>query len=82
MCEPDQPNMPKLNQKTKTSISLRWNAPADNGSHIQHYILEYDEGRGPGHFVECFKGRAKTFNVTKLQSSTVYRFRLSAVSRW
>ena len=31
-------------------------------------------------FVECFKGRAKSFNVGKLQSQTLYRFRLCAVS--
>ena len=30
------------------------------------------------HFVEVFRGRAKNFNVTKLQSSTTYRFRLIA----
>ncbi len=24
----------------------RWNSPADNGAHIQQYILEFDDGRG------------------------------------
>merc|ERR1719206_1006334 len=43
-CEPDQPVAPKLLTKSKTSIQLRWNAPPDNGAHIQHYILESDEG--------------------------------------
>ena len=81
---------------------MRWNAPSDNGKHILHYVLEYDEGRlqqSPtfgswcgtcnadnyscackvyDHFVEVFRGRAKNFNVTKLQSSTTYRFRLIA----
>ena len=78
-CEPDQPFPPKLIQRSKTSINLRWNAPSDNGAHIQVYVLEYDEGKGD-RFVECFTGRAKSYNVTKLQSSTQYRFRLYAVS--
>lgn len=81
ICEPDQPSPPKLIQRAKTSISLRWNAPADNGAHIQQYILESDDGKSStNHFVEVFKGRSKTFNVTKLQSATTYRFRLTAVS--
>ena len=67
--------------RSKNSISLRWNAPADNGAHIQHYVLERDEGLGPNSsFVTCYDGRSKSFNATKLQSATHYRFRLSAVS--
>jgi hypothetical protein len=80
-CEPDQPFPPKVMGRTKTSVSLRWNAPNDNGASIQHFVLEHDEGKGLGHpLVECFKGRAKSFSVTKLQSATFYRFRLTAVS--
>jgi len=84
-CEPDQPVAPKLLTKSKTSIQLRWNAPPDNGAHIQHYILESDEGSSisgqpTGHFVTVYEGRAKLFNVAKLQSSTPYKFRLIAVN--
>merc|ERR1719347_2231000 len=84
-CEPDQPVAPKLLTKSKTSIQLRWNAPPDNGAHIQHYILESDEGSSisgqpTGHFVTIYEGRAKSFNVPKLQSSTPYKFRLIAVN--
>ena len=39
---------------------------------LQHDFNFYD------HFTEVFRGRAKNFNMTKLQSSTVYRFRLIA----
>ena len=45
-CEPDKPMPPKMISRSKTSISLRWNSPADNGAHIQQYVLEYDEGKG------------------------------------
>lgn len=78
-CEPDTPPPLKLISRNKTSLQLRWNAAADNGSHILQYILEYDEGKGGG-FVELSKYRGKQFNVTKLQPSTVYRFRLAAVN--
>lgn len=88
-CEPDRPAPPKLVSRTKTSVSLRWNAPSDNGKHILHYILECDNGRQPlptfgtmenayDQFEEIYRGRAKNYNVTKLLSSTSYRFRLIA----
>ena len=80
-CEPDQPVAPKLGNRSKTSICLRWNAPAENGSRIQHYIVESDEGRGIAYgYSEIFKGRNKSFTVTKLQAATSYRFRLVAVN--
>ena len=38
-CEPDKPMPPKMINRSKTAINLRWNSPADNGAHIQQYIL-------------------------------------------
>jgi len=80
-CEPDQPQPPKLITRTRTSLQLRWNATIDNGSHITQYILEYDEGKDEG-FVEVFKSRGKQHNLTKLQASTCYKFRLAAVNEY
>lgn len=83
-CEPDQPAIPKMINRSKTSIQLRWNAPNDNGAHISHYILESDEASSisgqTGHFVSIYEGRAKSFSVPKLQPSTPYKFRLIAVN--
>ncbi|XP_032583527.1 fibronectin type-III domain-containing protein 3A isoform X3 [Drosophila sechellia] len=82
-CEPDQPPPPKLVSRTKNSINLRWAAPAANGASIQHYLLEYDEGRMPGQpqkFVELAKIKAKHYVIGKLQPTTVYSFRLAAVN--
>ena len=84
-CEPDQPAAPKLVTRSKTSIQLKWNNPGDNGAHIQHFILESDEGTTAtspvtGHFSTIFEGRSKSFNVQKLQPSTPYKFRLIAVN--
>uniref|UniRef100_A0A182VV06 Fibronectin type-III domain-containing protein n=1 Tax=Anopheles minimus TaxID=112268 RepID=A0A182VV06_9DIPT len=101
-CEPDVPSQPKLIARTKNSLQLRWNAPSDNGSHIIHYILEYDNGKGDGvmqqqhqqqqqsmqqqhmgyEFIEVCKTKSKQFHVNKLQPSTYYAFRLSAVNEY
>lgn len=89
-CEPDVPAPPKLLARTKNSLQLRWNAPADNGSNIIHYILEYDNAKGNGlmhqmtayEFSEVCKTKGKQFQVNKLQPSTCYIFRLSAVNEF
>lgn len=39
-CEPDQPSMPKLISRTRTSLQLRWAAATDNGLPVTHYVLE------------------------------------------
>ena len=80
-CEPDQPVAPKLVTRSKTSIQVKWNSPHDNGAHIQHYILETDEGSSiQGHFTTIYEGRSKMFNVQKLTPSTPYKFRVIAVN--
>ncbi|XP_034099153.1 fibronectin type-III domain-containing protein 3A isoform X3 [Drosophila albomicans] len=80
-CEPDQPLAPKLVSRTKNSINLRWTAPSYNGAFIQHYLLEYDEGRGNAlQFVELAKTKTKHYLISKLQPTTVYSFRLAAVN--
>lgn len=77
--EPDQPGQPKVLSKTKNSIQLRWNAPADNGSHIVHYILEMSTDPD-GEFTEVCKTKGKQFSVPKLTPATWYAFRLAAVN--
>lgn len=78
-CEPDQPLPPKLIQRTKNSLQLRWNAPNDNGSPIQHIVLECDDGNGKD-FAEICKTRGKQYMLQKLQPSTAYTFRLAAIN--
>lgn len=65
--------------RTKSSLQLRWSAPNDNGSHIQQYILEYDDGKG-NDFTEICKTKGKQYTLQKLQSSTWYTFRLVAIN--
>ncbi|XP_055375585.1 fibronectin type-III domain-containing protein 3A isoform X2 [Condylostylus longicornis] len=78
-CEPDQPLPPKLIARTKNSLQLRWLAPCENGSHIAQYILEADDCKGKG-FMEVVRTKGKQYTLTKLQPSTLYNFRLSAVN--
>ncbi|XP_077987462.1 fibronectin type-III domain-containing protein 3A-like [Glandiceps talaboti] len=41
-CAPAIPAPPKLALRTKNSVSVKWNAPCDNGSKILSYTLECD----------------------------------------
>ncbi|XP_058981577.1 fibronectin type-III domain-containing protein 3a isoform X2 [Musca domestica] len=86
-CEPERPMAPRVVTVNKNSLHLRWNNTLCNGSPIQHYLLEYDEGRtGPLtaeksiNFVEAVKTKGRQYIVTKLQPSTLYHFRLAAVN--
>lgn len=78
-CEPDQPLPPKLLARTKNSLQLRWNAPNDNGAHVQQYVLECNDGKSD-EFVETCKTKGKQYSLQKLQPSTLYTFRLAAVN--
>ncbi|GBP97600.1 Fibronectin type-III domain-containing protein 3a [Eumeta japonica] len=87
-CEPDRPAAPRMVMCTKNSLHLRWNNPLCNGSPIQHYLLEYDEGKTGARvindaackFIEAVKTKGKQYIMTKLQPSTIYNFRLAAVN--
>uniref|UniRef100_A0A2C9KTQ9 Fibronectin type-III domain-containing protein n=1 Tax=Biomphalaria glabrata TaxID=6526 RepID=A0A2C9KTQ9_BIOGL len=79
-CEPDPPQAPKLLNKTKTSISLKWNATCENGSKITAYLLECDHGLGESNFREIYSGLQRQFRFTRLNASTRYVFRLAAVN--
>ncbi|XP_052782735.1 fibronectin type-III domain-containing protein 3A-like isoform X3 [Mya arenaria] len=77
-CEPDAPQPPKLEKKSKTFINLKWTSPCENGSKISAYVLECDAG--DGNFIEVFRGQQKQFRVAKLTASTKYTFRLAAIN--
>ncbi|KAK7882929.1 hypothetical protein WMY93_029103 [Mugilogobius chulae] len=63
---------------TKNTLVLQWKAPCDNGSKIQNYILQWDEGKGGGTFEQCYYGPQKQYRVTKLSPASRYSFRLAA----
>ncbi|XP_042342261.1 fibronectin type-III domain-containing protein 3A [Plectropomus leopardus] len=77
-CEPDPPNAPRKASGTKNTLVLQWKAPCDNGSKIQNYILQWDEGKGTGIYEQCYYGPQKQYRVTKLSPASRYSFRLAA----
>ncbi|XP_073994943.1 miles to go isoform X2 [Rhodnius prolixus] len=78
-CKPDPPPIPKLASRTRNSISLKWLAAADNGSHIDHYVVE---GETNGVWSEISKSKSKHALIPKLQPATKYTFRLAAVNQF
>ncbi|XP_060802141.1 fibronectin type-III domain-containing protein 3A isoform X2 [Amyelois transitella] len=68
---------PRVTQRARNMLQLRWNAAADNGARILHYVLEMDSGEG---FQELFKPRTKQHTVNNLRPQTKYRFRIAAVN--
>ncbi|XP_036392400.1 fibronectin type-III domain-containing protein 3a-like isoform X2 [Megalops cyprinoides] len=77
-CEPDTPSPPRKTSGTKSTLVLQWKAPCDNGSKIQNYVLQWDEGKGTGEFEQCYYGPQKQYRVTKLSPASRYSFRLAA----
>ncbi|XP_075794071.1 fibronectin type III domain-containing protein 3B isoform X1 [Pelodiscus sinensis] len=77
-CAPECPFPPKPSHRTKSSLTLQWKAPIDNGSKITSYLLEWDEGRRNSGFRECYFGSQKHCKLTKLCPAMGYTFRLAA----
>ncbi|KAG1932870.1 fibronectin type III domain-containing protein 3B [Pimephales promelas] len=77
-CEPDTPSAPRKASGTKSSLVLQWKAPCDNGSKIQNYILQWDEGKGTSVFEQCYYGPQKQYRLSKLSTASRYSFRLAA----
>ncbi|BES88778.1 Fibronectin type III domain [Nesidiocoris tenuis] len=78
-CRPDAPPAPKLSNRTRNSLTLKWLAAQDNGAHIEHYIVEWDVD---GTFQEVAKSKAKQSHIGKLQPASAYIFRVAAVNQY
>ncbi|KAK7020755.1 Fibronectin type 3 domain [Halocaridina rubra] len=76
---PDAPQVPRLINKTKTSLQYRWGNVKENGARITAFILEVCGGNY-NDWTEVFRGRVKQYTVNKLQHNTCYRVRLAAVN--
>ncbi|XP_029937889.1 fibronectin type III domain containing 3Ba [Myripristis murdjan] len=75
---PDVPFPPKLSHRTKTTLSLQWKPPGDNGSKITNYLLEWDEGKKNSVFRECYFGSQRHCKLTRLFPASGYTFRVAA----
>ena len=72
---PDQPEAPTAASSTPTSVTMRWQAPHDNGGPISQYRLERDDGKG-GDFELAYTGPGCEALVPGLRSGVPYRFRV------
>uniref|UniRef100_A0A8C6PX90 Fibronectin type III domain containing 3Ba n=1 Tax=Nothobranchius furzeri TaxID=105023 RepID=A0A8C6PX90_NOTFU len=75
---PDAPLAPKLTHRTKSSLSLQWKPPVDNGSKISNYLLEWNEGKKNSVFRECYFGNQRHYKLTRLFPACGYTFRVAA----
>uniref|UniRef100_A0A672S6W4 Fibronectin type III domain-containing protein 3B-like n=1 Tax=Sinocyclocheilus grahami TaxID=75366 RepID=A0A672S6W4_SINGR len=75
---PDCPLPPKLSHRTKSTLTLQWKAPVDNGSKITSYLLEWDEGKKNNVFRECYFGSQRHYKLTHLCPAMAYTFRVAA----
>ncbi|KAA0719206.1 Fibronectin type III domain-containing protein 3B [Triplophysa tibetana] len=75
---PDCPLPPKLSHRTKSTLTLQWKAPVDNGSKITSYLLEWDEGKKNNIFRECYFGSQRHYKLTRLCPAMAYTFRVAA----
>uniref|UniRef100_A0A7N8XWB0 Fibronectin type III domain containing 3Ba n=1 Tax=Mastacembelus armatus TaxID=205130 RepID=A0A7N8XWB0_9TELE len=77
---PDVPLPPKLSHRTKSTLTLQWKPPGDNGSKITNYLLEWDEGKKNSVFRECYFGSQRHCKLTRLFPACGYTFRVAAHS--
>ncbi|KAG7238015.1 hypothetical protein INR49_031369, partial [Caranx melampygus] len=75
---PDVPLPPKLSHRTKSTLTLQWKPPGDNGSKITNYLLEWDEGKKNSVFRECYFGSQRHYKLTRLFPACGYTFRVAA----
>uniref|UniRef100_A0A8D3E7M7 Fibronectin type III domain containing 3Ba n=1 Tax=Scophthalmus maximus TaxID=52904 RepID=A0A8D3E7M7_SCOMX len=75
---PDVPLSPKLSHRTKSTLTLQWKPPGDNGSKITNYLLEWDEGKKNSVFRECYFGSQRHCKLTRLFPACGYTFRVAA----
>uniref|UniRef100_A0A8K9UHP1 Fibronectin type III domain containing 3Ba n=1 Tax=Oncorhynchus mykiss TaxID=8022 RepID=A0A8K9UHP1_ONCMY len=77
-CPPDLPFPPKLSHRSKSTLTLQWKPPVDNGSKITNYLLEWDEGKKNSVFRECYFGSQRHCKLTRLCPAVGYTFRVAA----
>lgn len=74
---PAKPLPPKVSNRGKNNLTLRWNAPADNGSAITHYDLEWDQCKGQ--WDKLVSDKAKQYKlVHKFLPASHAQFRIRA----
>lgn len=76
---PAPPGPPSCSERgsTEDSVTLSWPASAENGSPIERYVLEIDDGSG-GDYRIAYSGLEATCTVSGLDPGRSYRVRVKA----
>ena len=81
---PAAPSMPTVTKATATSVTVSWTAPADNGSAITDYDVQYrrvNHVDGDGEWMDhSHTGTGTTATVTGLVQGASYQARVRATS--
>ncbi|XP_057301584.1 fibronectin type-III domain-containing protein 3A-like isoform X1 [Hydractinia symbiolongicarpus] len=76
---PDKPLPPRIIQKTKNALTLKWTTPLDGGSPITYYKLQWSRNLDYSHFDDLFVGLQKQYkHIHKLPPGTPCLYRLQA----
>lgn len=75
---PDAPGAPYLTAADKTSISVAWAAPNDNGSPIVNYQIYYSINLGPYSLLDDAVGATTSYTVASLSTGNNYKFKVFA----
>ncbi|XP_071342511.1 tyrosine-protein kinase receptor Tie-1 isoform X3 [Trachinotus anak] len=80
---PSSPRNVQALPLSMSAIQVRWQAPEDPNGGITKYIIEYQSvGQGSPHtWLDIDDGNKTTKDVTALNGSTLYQFRVKAVSK-
>ena len=82
--QPSQPAVPKIVNRSKSNLTLRWNPPQDNGAAVQSYSLEWDQVSSLGNavlgFVQVFQVHTGVLTHCNrmLQINAAFRMLLSS----
>jgi hypothetical protein len=76
---PERPVHPRISQRTKNMLMLKWNAPSDGGSAITQYKLQWSKGEDLNQFSDLYVGLQKQYKHNhRLPPLTPCMFRIQA----
>ncbi|KAL5107496.1 Fibronectin type III domain-containing protein 3B [Taenia crassiceps] len=81
--KPSCPRPPNVFARTKSTLSVRWAVPVDNGAKITSYCLQYatiTKGGGTPSFQICYTGTQRFHKLSHLLPATTYMLRVAAIN--
>ena len=75
---PDKPNKPIVTVASATSLDIVWTTPADSGSSIMGYAIQYREDGAPSWISWLHRNVETKTKITGLSANKTYRVQVSA----